>query len=95
MRETGTLAEMQHREVVNVKDGKCLGSICDVEINWKTGRVESIIVPGPCRFFGLFGREPDYIIAWHEIQKIGEDIILVCFDPWEPEKKTQKKPKMP
>ena len=76
-----TLNEMQRMEVINVRDGKRLGCVCDVEINCDTGQLESIIVPGPSRFFGLLGREADYIIPWREIQKMGRDIILVCFDP--------------
>ena len=35
------------------------------------------MVPGPCRFLGLFGRDSDYIIPWCCIRRIGEDIILV------------------
>ena len=35
------------------------------------------MVPGPCRFLGLFGRDSDYIIPWGCIRRIGEDIILV------------------
>ena len=42
-----------------------------------TGRVTAIMVPGPCRFLGLFGRDSDYIIPWGCIRRIGEDIILV------------------
>lgn len=35
---------------------------------------------GRCRFFGLFGREEDFIIPWEAIDKIGDDIILVRHD---------------
>ena len=46
-------------------------------IDTDTGRVTAIMVPGPCRFLGLFGRDSDYIIPWGCIRRIGEDIILV------------------
>ncbi len=93
MKDVCTLAEMQQMEVVNIRDGKRLGSVCDVEIDWKCGQVEAIIVPGHNRFFGFWGREADYVIAWHEIQKIGKDIILVSFDPAQEEKPPKDKKK--
>ena len=37
----------------------------------------NLIVPGPCRFLGLFGRQDDYVIPWCCVRRIGEDIILV------------------
>jgi sporulation protein YlmC with PRC-barrel domain len=40
--------------------------------------VLAIVVPGHYHF-GLFSREPDYVIPWSGIEKIGEDIILVDF----------------
>jgi hypothetical protein len=41
------------------------------------GSVKALIVFGPCRFFGLFGRGEDYYIPWECVQKFGDDIILV------------------
>ena len=37
----------------------------------------ALIVPGPCRFLGLFGREDDYVIPWLCCKRIGDDLILV------------------
>ena len=54
-----------------------MGYLNDVCIDTDTGRVTAIMVPGPCRFLGLFGRDSDYIIPWGCIRRIGEDIILV------------------
>ena len=41
------------------------------------GEVKAIIVPGPCRILGLFGRRDDYLIPWNCIRRIGPDIVLV------------------
>ncbi len=71
------VSELRRKEVINVKDGARLGFVCDVEFDELEGTVDAIIVPGPARFFGIFGRDEDYIISWDEIEKIGEDIILV------------------
>ena len=41
------------------------------------GRVVALIVPGPCKFFGLFGRGEEFYIPWECIKQIGDDIILI------------------
>ena len=46
-------------------------------MKWDNGRVLALIVPGPARFFGLFGRESDYILPWESIARIGGDIVLI------------------
>ena len=71
------ITELRDREVINICDGSRLGYISDVEILTPGGQAVSIVVPGPCRFFGLFGRADDYIIPWSCIRKFGDDIILV------------------
>lgn len=71
------LGDLRRKEVVNIRDGTRLGFVTDVEIDEVDGRIESLVVPGPTRLFGLFGREEDYIIRWDEIETLGEDIVLV------------------
>ncbi|HVB11038.1 MAG TPA: YlmC/YmxH family sporulation protein [Bacillota bacterium] len=71
------ISELRVRDVINIADGRRLGLLCDVEMDLERGRITALIVPGPARFFGLFGRERDYVIAWDDIVKIGEDVILV------------------
>ena len=70
-------SSLRCKEVVNICDGGRLGFVCDVELELPQGRITAILVPGPCRFLGLFGRECDYRIPWSCIRRIGEDIILV------------------
>lgn len=63
-----------------MKTGVRLGYVDDCEIDDVTGKILYITVLGPGRFFGIFAREPDYVIHWDSINKIGEDIILVSYD---------------
>lgn len=70
-------ADLRRKEVINIRDGARLGYVYDIEIDPVEGRIEGIVVPGPRSFFGLFAATEDYIISWQEIEKIGEDIILV------------------
>lgn len=69
--------DLRQKEVINIIDGKRLGFVYDIEMDLRDGRVYSIIIPGESRFFGLFGRNNDYVVPWDNIKKIGMDIILV------------------
>ncbi len=69
--------EMRQKEVINMKDGCRFGYICDVCIDIEEGTVEKIIVPGPGKVFGMFGREQEYHIPWKCVKQVGDDIILV------------------
>ena len=69
--------EIRCKEVINIADGCRLGFVNDIEVDIITNCVVALVIPGPCRFFGLFGREEDFVVPWNCIRKIGEDIILV------------------
>lgn len=68
---------LRRKEVINVCDGCRLGYVGDAEVAVPEGTVKALIVFGPCRFFGLFGRGEDYYIPWECVQRFGDDIILV------------------
>ena len=71
------LSELRSKEIINVATGQRLGYVCDADVEMPEGILKALIVPGPCRFFGLFGREPDFLIPMGCITRIGQDIILV------------------
>lgn len=75
------IVEMKDKQVVCIKDGTILGFVCDVEVDTCSGKLCSIVVFGRRRCFGLLGREEDCIIPWESIEVIGQDSILVSFDP--------------
>lgn len=74
------IEDLKQKEVINIQDGSRLGFVSDVDINVKTGCIINIIVDGPCKIFGLFGKDTEYVINWCDIKKIGDDIILVDVD---------------
>ncbi len=90
MSQNNRIADLRCKEVINLCDGCRMGYVGDVEIDVVCGRVVALVVPGRCRFFGLFGREEDYIIPWEEIDKIGDDIILVRYDRPIPRRERKK-----
>ena len=71
------LRSLRCKEVVNICDGCRLGYVSDIDVRVPEGQVAAIVVLGPCRFFGLFGRGEEYYIPWECIQRIGDDIILI------------------
>ena len=71
------LCELKQKEVINTCTCTSLGCHVDLEFNCKTGKIESLILPGPGRFCCFWGRESEYIIPWNCICQIGDDIILV------------------
>ena len=73
--------ELRCKEVICVADGQRLGFVCDVLVEVPDGYVKAIVVPGPCRIFGLFGRRDDFVIPWNCIKRLGPDIILVEVKP--------------
>ncbi len=70
-------SDMRYKEVINICDGCRLGYVGDLEMQLPEGRITALIVPGPCRFFGLFGRGEEYCVPWECIKQIGDDIILI------------------
>jgi YlmC/YmxH family sporulation protein len=70
-------SDLKLKEIINVLDGKRLGTITDIEIDVESGRLTAIVVPGAGRFLGMFGRSEDIVIPWEKINKIGLDVILV------------------
>ena len=75
------ITDLRYKEVVNVRDGACLGCVSDLEVDTVTARVVSLIIYGRYRLLGLFLREEDIIIRWGDIEVIGEDAILVNMRP--------------
>lgn len=80
MENSMRLCDLRKKEVINCRDGERLGFISDLGFNPKTGCIETIIIPGPCKFWGFLGREQEYIIPWRCIRQIGNDVVLVDVD---------------
>ncbi len=73
----GYFSDLQYKEVIDVHTGARLGCVCDAEFDDAEGRLISLITPGRARWFGLLGREDDYVLPWKCIVRIGRDIILI------------------
>ena len=67
------LSELQLKEIVNISNGKRIGTIIDVIVD-EQGYIKNLILEE--KRGRKFSRE-EYDISWSQIIKIGDDIILV------------------
>lgn len=70
------LSDLQHKDVVNIVDGKKVGNIIDVAID-NEGRMAGLIVEKTRFLISMFSNHNEVEISWNQIEKIGEDVILV------------------
>ena len=72
--------ELSQKQIVNVCDGSDLGYASDFEIDMCEGKISALIVQRPSGFLWM-SHDCDLIIPWCDIEKIGEDTILVRVPP--------------
>ncbi|MEG0073697.1 MAG: YlmC/YmxH family sporulation protein [Clostridia bacterium] len=69
--------DFKQKEVININNGKILGYVSDVNANFATGEISSIIIAPMGKIFNLIGGKNNITVPWEKINKIGEDVILV------------------
>ncbi|MBR3887886.1 MAG: YlmC/YmxH family sporulation protein [Clostridia bacterium] len=75
----GRALTFKQKEVINIRDGRRMGFVQDVEADFENGAITAIIVQGNSKLFNM-GNKNDVIIPWERIKRIGEDTILVDTD---------------
>ena len=70
------LSEIQNKDVINLNTGMKIGNIIDIKINSESGKIESFILERK-KFSSIFNSNDEIEIYWTQINKIGEDVILV------------------
>ena len=73
------ISDLQDKTIINIKDGKNLGNITDLEINEK-GEILNIHCMPKRIFFKIFSSNKENIFKMDNIKKIGHDVILVELD---------------
>ena len=69
--------DFKQKEVINIKDGSRLGYVSDIHMCKDKGHCKQLIIPGPARIFGVFGREQEYRVDWEHVKQVGDDLILI------------------
>lgn len=70
------LSDLQNKTVVNLIDGKNIGNIIDVSID-DNGKTTGLVVEKHKFLVSYFSNAKEITIKWEQIEKIGEDVILV------------------
>lgn len=71
------LSDLQNKTLINVVDGKNVGSIVDVRMDADTGNIISLVIEEGKKGFSFSNKNNATEIKWENIKKIGEDVILV------------------
>ena len=71
------LSEIQSKDVISIIDGKKIGNIIDINIEEATGNIINLVVEPSHFFLNVFATKQELEIHWSDIEKIGEDVILV------------------
>lgn len=70
------LSDLQSKDIVALEDGKKIGNIIDILIDDK-GNMIALIVQKSKFLNNIFSAQSEIEIKWKQVQKIGEDVILV------------------
>ena len=70
------LSDLQNKTIINLIDGKNIGNIIDLSID-DNGMTTGLIVEKHKFLVSYFSNNKEIIIKWNQIEKIGEDVILV------------------
>lgn len=71
------ISDIMEKEVINVKNGKRMGFITDIDMDINEGKIVSFTIFGDGGR-GFFARGGEgQVISWNDILKIGCDTIIV------------------
>jgi YlmC/YmxH family sporulation protein len=73
------ISDLQNKNVINMTDGKDIGTIIDIEID-ESGKTINLFVEKHKFILSSITNNKEISIKWEQIEKIGEDVILVRFD---------------
>ena len=71
------LSDLQNKDIVNTMDGRNVVIIIDVKIDQLTGAIVSLVVEPNKKMLSFMNRGVEEEISWKNIERIGEDVILV------------------
>lgn len=69
------ISDLQDKNIININNGKNIGKITDLEIN-EEGKIINFYVTQR-KLFNFFSSNTENIFTINNINKIGEDVILV------------------
>lgn len=70
------ISDLQNKTVINLLDGKDIGNIIDISVD-ENGMTTGLVVEKHRFILSHFTSSKEIVIKWNQIEKIGEDVILV------------------
>ncbi|WP_026689851.1 YlmC/YmxH family sporulation protein [Alteribacter aurantiacus] len=76
------LSEISNKEIIDFHKGERLGVLgqTDLVIDERTGQIQAFVIP-TLKWFGLAKRDKEVTVYWHQIKKIGTDMIIIEVQP--------------
>lgn len=74
------LSELQSKDMISTRDGKRIGRIIDAEIIKEDGKIIYFVVEPKQLIKNIISGSKETTVTMNQINKIGEDVILVDFD---------------
>ena len=71
------LSDMQAKEVISIVDGKKLGRIIDANVSIENGKIDYFVCEQRRILKKFFSSNLETKFTFANIQKIGEDVILI------------------
>ena len=71
------LSDLQNKDLINIIDGKKIGSIIDAKFDTESGLIEKLMIEPSKSLFSLKNNVLE--IKFSDIVKIGEDVILINY----------------
>lgn len=68
--------DLRQKKVIDVKTAEVVGYIKDMEIDFKTGKIKSVTIPGK-GFFKTFFGEKNTTVSWDSVVAIGSEFVIV------------------
>lgn len=74
--------DLSNKEIVDIQTGTRLGILgqTDIELDQQTGEIVAFVIPN-YSWFGMKKEEENLRILWSDIEKIGEDMIMIRQTP--------------
>ena len=69
--------DLRNKDVIDANTAERLGRVYDIDVDLKTGRINSLVIPSEEAFIPFLGRRHEIIIPWSAVLAIGSEFILV------------------
>ena len=73
----GRISKLKRKIVINVTDGRKIGSICDVDVDLEDGSIKGIMVRVCASYRPCAGKCNEVIIPFDRVVRAGGDVVLV------------------